>query len=66
MADVSMANPGKMNDGMDERGSWAIGGTTMMGVGIGFFFLPDAPLMFVASIIMGIGVGLVLAAALKR
>lgn len=51
---------------MDERGSWAIGGTTLMGVGVGFIFLPVSPLLFVASIMIGIGVGLVAAAGLSK
>jgi hypothetical protein len=51
---------------MDERGSWAIGGTTMVGIGVGFVFLPGSPLLFVASIMIGIGVGLVVAAGLGR
>lgn len=45
----------------EDKSSWAIGGTIIIGVGVGFFFLPSSPLLFVASIMIGLGVGLVLA-----
>ena len=45
----------------DDKSSWAIGGTIIIGVGVGFFFLPQSPLLFVASILIGLGIGLVLA-----
>ena len=45
----------------DDKSSWAIGGTLIIGIGVGFFFLPSSPLLFVASILIGLGVGLVLA-----
>ena len=35
----------------DDKSSWAIGGTIIIGVGVGFFFLPSSPLLFVASIL---------------
>jgi len=44
----------------DDKSSWAIGGTIIIGVGVGFFFLPQSPLLFVASILIGLGIGLVL------
>jgi hypothetical protein len=76
MTDISMRNYDNrhyatVNNGngsfvMDERGSWAIGGTTMMGIGVGFVFLPISPLLFMASVMMGIGAGLVLAAGLAE
>lgn len=44
----------------NDRSSWAIGGGLMIGLGVGFFLLPDA-LAFVGSIIFGIGVGLIFA-----
>ncbi|MBT8120206.1 MAG: hypothetical protein KJN89_10865 [Gammaproteobacteria bacterium] len=45
----------------NDRGSWVIGGTTMIGVGVGLIFLKTSALIFVASILIGIGAGLVLA-----
>jgi F0F1-type ATP synthase assembly protein I len=44
----------------DDKSSWAIGGTTLIGIGVGFIFLQTSPLLFVASILIGIGLGLVI------
>jgi hypothetical protein len=46
----------------DERSGWIIGGTTCIGIGVGFIFLHISALLFVACIMIGIGAGLVLAA----
>ena len=45
----------------DDKSSWVIGGTTLIGIGVGFIFLQTSALLFVASILIGIGVGLVIA-----
>jgi F0F1-type ATP synthase assembly protein I len=45
----------------DDKSSWAIGGTTLMGIGVGLIFLKTSPLVFVACILIGIGLGLVVA-----
>lgn len=50
---------------MNDKSSWAIGGGTLIGIGVGFFFLLQSPLLFVGSLLIGIGVGLVVAALLK-
>jgi len=50
---------------MDERGSWAIGGCTMIGIGVGFIFLTKSVLFFVASILIGIGLGLLIASLIS-
>jgi hypothetical protein len=47
-----------------DRSSWAIGGTTLIGLGIGFIFLQQSVFIFVACLLSGIGLGLVLAALL--
>jgi hypothetical protein len=52
-----MDNANKKND----RSTWIIGGTTLIGLGVGFIFLKSSPLIFIASLLIGIGVGLVLA-----
>ena len=44
----------------DDKSSWAIGGTTMIGLGVGLIYLQTSVLIFIASLIIGIGVGLVL------
>ena len=45
----------------DDRGSWIIGGTTLVGIGVGFVFLPSSPMLFVACTLIGVGAGLVIA-----
>ena len=44
------------------RSSWAIGGGAMLGIGVGFFFLPGSPLAFVGCLLGGIGLGLMVTA----
>jgi hypothetical protein len=48
-----------MSNKKEDKSTWAIGGGLLLGVGIGFFFLPDS-LSFVGSIIGGLGIGLVI------
>jgi hypothetical protein len=48
------------NDNYKDKSSWAIGGTTMIGLGVGLIYLQTSALIFLASLIIGIGVGLVL------
>lgn len=57
-----MTKEGKQID----RGAWAIGGTTLMGLGIGFIFLQTSVFIFIASLLTGIGLGLVIAALLPN
>ena len=49
-----------------DKSSWAIGGTTLIGVGVGLIFLKTSVLFFVASILIGIGSGLVIASIISR
>jgi hypothetical protein len=49
-------------DKKDNKSGWIIGGTTCIGIGVGFIFLHISALLFVASILIGVGVGLVIAA----
>jgi hypothetical protein len=51
---------------MSDKGTWVIGGTTLVGIGVGFFLLQQSALFFVASILIGIGVGLVIASLISR
>jgi len=44
----------------EDKSTWAIGGGVLMGIGAGFFFLKESPLAFVACILLGIGLGLVI------
>jgi hypothetical protein len=53
-------------DNKSDKGSWAIGGTTLIGVGVGLIFLKTSVLFFVASILIGIGSGLLIASFISR
>lgn len=55
-----------MTDKKEDRSSWAIGGMTMVGVGVGLIFVQTAPLLMAASIIIGVGLGLVITSLLSR
>ena len=48
-----------------DKSSWAVGGGVLLGTGIGFFFLQKSALIFVGCILVGIGVGLMIAAILS-
>ena len=49
----------------DDKSSWVIGGTTCIGIGVGFIFLHISALLFVACILIGVGVGLVIASIMS-
>ena len=44
----------------NDKSTWVIGGTTLIGIGIGFIFIKTSALLFVASVLIGIGMGLVI------
>lgn len=48
-----------------DRSPLIVGGMSTIGVGVGFIFLQTSPLLFVASILIGVGLGLVLASLLQ-
>lgn len=50
----------------NDKSTWVIGGTTLIGIGVGFIFLKTSALFFVASILIGIGSGLVIASLISR
>jgi len=54
-----------MPDKKNDKSTWAIGGGVLIGIGVGFFFLPKAPLAFVGSIMAGLGIGLVITALIS-
>ena len=43
------------------RGSWIIGGTTLIGLGVGLVLLKTSALWFVAALVIGLGAGILLA-----
>ncbi len=47
-----------------DRGGLAVGGTTLIGLGVGFIFLKTSVFLFLASLLSGVGLGLVIAALL--
>ena len=53
-------------DNKSDKSSWAIGGTTLIGVGVGLIFLKTSVIFFVASILIGIGSGLLIAPFISR
>jgi hypothetical protein len=54
------------SDKKTDKGSWVIGGTTLIGIGVGFILLRTSVLYFVASVLVGIGLGLVIASFVPR
>ena len=48
-----------------DKSTWAVGGTTLMGIGVGFIFLRTSVFLFVACILIGIGLGLLITAILS-
>ena len=50
----------------NDKSTWVIGGTTLIGLGVGFTFLQQSALFFVAAILIGIGLGLVIASVISR
>ena len=52
------------NEKSFDRGAWAVGGGTMIGLGVGFFFITISIFAFIASLLIGIGGGLLIAALL--
>ena len=53
-------------DKICDKSSWAIGGTTLIGIGAGFIFLRTSALLFVACVLIGLGLGLVIAPIISR
>jgi hypothetical protein len=53
-------------DNKSDKSLWTIGGTTLIGVGVGLIFLRTSALFFVASILIGIGAGLVITAFISK
>jgi hypothetical protein len=50
----------------EDKSTWAIGGGVMLGIGIGFFYLPQAPMLFVGSILAGLGLGLIVTSIVSK
>ena len=50
----------------EDKSSWAIGGTTLIGLGVGLIFLKTNVLIFIASLIIGIGAGLIITPMISK
>jgi len=50
----------------DNKSSWIIGGTALIGVGVGFLFLKTSALYFLSSIFIGIGAGILLSKIITK
>ena len=50
----------------EDKSSWAIGGGVLLGIGVGFFFLPQSALGFVGSILGGLGLGLIVTSVISK
>ena len=50
----------------NDKSTWVIGGTTLIGIGVGFIFLKESALLFVASILIGIGLGVVITSLISK
>jgi hypothetical protein len=55
-----------MSEKKEDKSSWAIGGGLLIGLGVGFFFLPQSALAFVGSILVGLGLGLMVTAVISN
>ena len=49
----------------DDKSTWATGGGLLLGIGVGFFFLPNG-LAFVGSLLSGLGLGLIVTSIISR
>jgi len=50
---------------VNDKSSWAIGGSLIVGLGVGLFFLPNA-LAFIGSLLIGLGLGLVISSLVSK
>ena len=49
----------------DDKSTWAIGGGLLLGLGVGFFLLPNA-FAFLGSLMGGLGLGLIITSILSN
>ena len=47
------------------RATWAVGGGLLLGMGVGFFFLPKSVYVFTGCTLAGLGAGLLVTAILS-
>lgn len=44
----------------EDINEWIVGGTTLIGLGVGFIFFKTSIFLFLACLLIGVGLGLVL------
>lgn len=49
----------------EDKSTWAIGGMTMIGVGVGLIYVQTNPIIMAAAVIIGVGLGLVITAIIS-
>jgi hypothetical protein len=49
----------------EDKSDWAVGGGIMLGLGVGFYLLPNG-LAFVGALLGGLGLGLIVTAIISR
>ena len=49
----------------EDKSDWAVGGGVILGIGVGFFLLPNA-FAFVGSIMVGLGLGLIITSIISK
>lgn len=49
-----------------DRRTWAVGGATLIGLGVGLVFIRTSVLLFMASLLIGIGAGPLATSLLPR
>jgi len=54
------------NNKKEDKSTWATGGGLLLGLGIGFFFLPTSALAFVGCLLAGLGLGLMVTSIISR
>lgn len=55
-----------MSSKLSDRGAWVVGGGTLAGLGVGFFFFERSVFWFLACLMLGIGAGLLIGALLPN
>lgn len=50
----------------NDMSTWPIGGMVLVGTGVGFIFIETSPILFVASVLVGLGLGLVITSILTK
>ena len=55
-----------MTNNKNDKSAWIIGGSMLIGMGVGLFFIHKFPIAFVAYIFLGLVLGLMITDILSR